>query len=96
MGRPEERIFRTNDEISALRWDEYLASEELIMLNHLDGDAQSDAVVGGSPLGTQDARESARDVARMQRHVADLRAAREHLERKRDRMLEKLNVSATE
>jgi len=96
MGRRAERIFRINDEITALRRDEYLAFEELIMLGHLDDDAQRDAAVSGSPLDAQDAWEAAGDVARMQRHVAELRAAREHLELKRDRMLEKLSVPAAE
>jgi hypothetical protein len=96
MERRTERLFRINDEISALRRDEYLASEELIMLGHLDDDARRDAGVSGSPLDAQDARETAGDVARMQRHVADLRAVREHLEHKRDRMLEKHSVSAAE
>jgi hypothetical protein len=96
LGQREERIFRINDEIAALRRDEYLASEELIMLGHLDDDAQRDAAVSGSPIDAADARETAGDVARMERHVADLRAAREHLEHKRDRMLEKFSVSAAE
>ena len=69
MERRTERLFRINDEISALRRDEYLAFEELIMLGHLDDDAQRDAAVSGSPLDAQDARETAGDVARMQRHV---------------------------
>ncbi len=94
MARREERVFRINDEIAALRRDEHLAFEEQIMLGHLDDDAQRDAAVSGSPQDAQDARETAGDVARMQRHVADLRAAREHLELKRDRLLEKLNASA--
>ena len=40
MGRREERLFRINDEIAALRRDEYRAREELIMLGHLDDDAR--------------------------------------------------------
>lgn len=96
MERRTERLFRINDEISALRRDEYLASEELIMLGHLDDDAQRDAAVSGNPLDAQDARETTGDVARMERHVQALRAARERLERKRDHMLETLSVSAAD
>jgi hypothetical protein len=96
MGQRAERVLRINDEISALRRDEYRAFEELIMLGHLDDGAQRDATVSESPPDAHDARESARDVARMQRHVADLRAAREMLERKRDRMMQQLTVSAAE
>ena len=96
MARREERVFRINDEIAALRRDEYLAFEEQIMLGHLDDDAQRDAATSGSPLDVAEARETAGDVARMQRHVADLRAARERLEHKRDHMLEDLSLSGAE
>jgi hypothetical protein len=90
MGRREERIFRLNDEIRALRRDEELAAEELIMLQHLDDDAQRDAAVSSNPLDRADARETAGDVARMRVHIADLADDRERLERKRDHLLEKL------
>lgn len=96
MERRTERLFRINDEISALRRDEYLASEELIMLGHLDDDAQRDAAVSGSPLDAQDARETAGDVERMERHVNALRSTRERLEHKRDQMLADLSRSAAE
>ena len=96
MGQRTERLFRINDEISALRRDEYCAYEELIMLGHLDDDAQRDAAVSGSLLDAADARTTAGDVARMERHVDALRAARERLERKRDGMLDKFSVSAAD
>lgn len=96
MAPLEERILRINDEIAALRRDEYLAFEESIMLGHLDDDAQRDAATSGNPLDAAEARETAGDVARMQRHVSDLRAARERLEHKRDRMVEQLSMSAAE
>ena len=96
MARREERIFRINDEIAALRRDEYLAFEELIMLGHLDDDAQRDAATSGSYLDAAEARETAGDVARMRRHVADLRVARERLETKRDKMLRDLGAQAVE
>ena len=90
MGRREERLFRINDEIAALRSDEYHAYEELIMLGHLDDDAQRDVAAYGTPMDAADARVTSGDVARMQRHVAELQSARERLEHKRDEMLAKL------
>jgi len=96
MGQPIERLFRINDEISALRRDEYRAFEELIMLGHLDDDARRDAAVSGGLLNAADARATAGDVARMERHVFALRAARERLERKRDQMLDKFSVTAAD
>lgn len=87
MGRREDRLFRINDEIAALRRDEHVAYEELIVLGHLDDDARRDAAASDSPLDAADARETAGDVARMRRHVEELQAARASLEAKRDRML---------
>ena len=91
MGRREERLFRINDEIAALRRDEHLAYEELIVLGHLDDDARRDAAAYGTSMDAADARETAGDVARMQRHVSEIRSARERLERKRDDMLTNLS-----
>jgi hypothetical protein len=90
MSRKADRAFRLNDEIAALRRDEELAAEELIMLQHLDDDARRDAAVSDHPIDRADARETAGDVLRMERHIEELRRSREQLERKRDRLLKKL------
>jgi len=90
MGRREERIFRMNDEIGALQRDQALAAEELIMLQHLDDDAQRDAAAYDEPMDRADARETSGDVARMEGHIDHLHDARQRLERKRDRLLRKL------
>ena len=84
MGRREERLFRINDEIAALRRDEYRAREELISTT------TRDAAVSGQIVDAADARETAADVARMEQHVGDIQAALGRLERKRDRMMAKL------
>jgi len=63
MGRREERIFRMNDEIGALQRDEELAAEELIMLQHLDDDAQRDAAAYDEPR-TGRTRERRRGMSR--------------------------------
>jgi hypothetical protein len=90
MGRREDRLFRINDEIAALRRDEHMAYEELIVLGHLDDDARRDAAGSDNPFDVADARETAGDVTRMERHVGQLQAARAGLEAKRDRMLRRL------
>ncbi|MEN8233562.1 MAG: hypothetical protein ABFR89_01390 [Actinomycetota bacterium] len=90
MGRREERLFRLNDEIAALRRDEDLAREEIIMLQHLDDDAQRDAAVSEHPIDRADAKETAADVRRMEEHADDLRRKRQKLEAKRDRLVSKL------
>lgn len=96
MSRREERIFRINDEIAALHRDEYLAFEELIMLGHINDDAQRDSATSGNPRDAVEARETEGDVVRMKRHVADLRTARERLEQKRDQLLQQLGMSVVD
>ncbi|MEA3511762.1 MAG: hypothetical protein U9R51_10035 [Actinomycetota bacterium] len=96
MGRREERIFRLNDEIRDLMRDEELAAEELIMLQHLDDDAQRDLATYDQPMDRADAKETSGDVARMERHIEDLRAAREKLEHKRDRLLRRFGRGVAE
>jgi len=91
MARREERLFRMSDEITALRRDEDLAVEELIMLRHLDDDAQRDAAAYDTPMDRVDAKETSGDVARMERHITELRRTRASLEAKRDRLLRRLD-----
>ena len=91
MQRIERRLFQINDEIAALRRDEDLAREELIFHQHLDADTQRDAAVSNSPIDRADARETAGDVARFERHIARLQKSRERLEIQRDRLLAKMD-----
>ncbi len=90
MGRRATRIFRLGDEIAALVEAERQLAEELVMLRHIDDDARRDAAVSESPLDRADARETAADVARAERNLADLRRRRERLEAKRDRLIRRL------
>ncbi len=90
MRRLERKIFAINDEIAALRRDERLAAEELIFHQHLHDDANRDALVSDSPLDRADARETGADVARFERHIAELALRRQRLEVERDRLLTKL------
>ena len=85
----DDRAFRLSDEIAALRRDEDLAREELIMLWHLDDDAQRDLATYDLPMDRADARETSGDVDRMARHVEELMRVRAKLERKRDRLVGK-------
>lgn len=90
MKRIERRIFELGDEIDALVRAELLASEELIYHEHLNDDAQRDAAVSDNPLDRSDARETAGDVARFERHLDHLRAKTAKLEAKRLRLIRKL------
>jgi hypothetical protein len=90
MRRIEKRLFQLNEEIAALRRDERLAQEELIFHRHLDDDAQRDAAVSGNPLDRADAKETAGDVARFERHLAKLERTRKKLEAQRARLLKRL------
>ena len=91
MKRIESRLFRINDEIAALRRAEALAAEELVYHQHLNDDTQRDAAVSGSPIDRADARETASDVARFERHLAALRGRRKKLEAKRSRLVARLD-----
>jgi hypothetical protein len=90
VGRLEDRIFRLNDEIEALRQAEQLAANELDIHRHLNDDAQRDAAVSDNPFDRADARDTAADVARFERHIAKLQQTRIKLEAKRDKLLAKL------
>ncbi len=90
MKRTERRLFEIGDEIEALAEAERLAAEELIYHQHLNDDAQRDAAVSGNPIDRADARETAGDVARFERHLDNLRRRRERLEAKRERLVGRL------
>jgi hypothetical protein len=89
VSKETERIFRMNDEIAALRRDEEQAFAELMELRDIDDDARLDAI-DGDPFDRAAARQTAADVVRLETHVADLRAGRERLERRRDAYLDHL------
>lgn len=91
MKRIERKLFEIGDEINRLAQAEQLAKEELIYHEHLNDDAQRDAAVSGSPLDRSDARETASDVSRFERHLADLHAKRQKLEQKRQKLLDRLS-----
>lgn len=90
MKRIERKLFRIGDEIESLRSAEQLAIEELNYHHHLNDDTQRDAAVSGNPIDRADARETASDVARFERHIERLRERRERLEAKRARLLERI------
>ncbi len=87
MARIEQRIFRLNDEIAALRAQESQVLDELTVLRHLDDDARRDAAVSDHPIDRADAQETAGDVARMESNLAGLRRNVDRLEAKRDQLL---------
>jgi hypothetical protein len=84
------RLFRLNELLGRLAEDERLAAAELEVHRHLDDDARRDAAVSGNPIDREDARETAGDVARFGRLLADLQEKRRRLEAKRDRLLARL------
>lgn len=90
MKRIERRLFKISDEIAALQQAEQLAAEELNYHRHLNDDTQRDAAVSSSPFDRADARGTASDVARFERHIDDLKAKRARLEARRSRLLTRL------
>jgi hypothetical protein len=86
----ERRLLRLNDEIQRLRREEGLAEGELGFHRHLSDDATRDAVVSELPLDRADARDAAKDAARLQSSLEDVRRKILRLEAKRERLLKHL------
>jgi len=90
VGLQENRLFRLSERLERLAEEERLAAAELEVHRHLDDDARRDAAVSGNPLDREDARDTASDVARFERLVAEAQGKRKRLEAKRDRLLARL------
>jgi hypothetical protein len=90
MRLAERRILKVNDEILRLRREEELAEGELGFHRHLSDDATRDAAVTDLPVDRADARDAAKDVARLQAALEDVRGKIRRLEAKRDRLLDQL------
>jgi len=91
MRRIEKKLFRIGDELAAIEEAIRLAREELTFHDHLNDDAQRDAAVSGSPVDRADAKETESDVARMRDHIESLEITRTRLERRRRKLLAKLD-----
>ncbi len=90
MPRPEEKVFRLNDEIAAIEREEALVAEELTFHRHLNDDAQRDAAVSDHPIDRADARGTAGDVARFEDSLRTLAGRKAKLVARRDKLLRKL------
>jgi hypothetical protein len=85
-----EAIRALNTRIASVEEEIRQAVAEVDMLEHIDDDAQRDALVSEGAEDRQVARMTARDVRRAERYVERLRADRSKLAMKRDRLIEKL------
>ena len=86
----ERRLLRIGDEIVRLRREEEIAEGELAMHRHLADDAVRDAAVHGG-LERAEARDARKDVAALERALAQTRRGLERLETKRERLLRRMN-----
>ena len=91
MRRTEKRLFKLNEELARLRREEELTRGELEMHTHLLDDYQRDAVVSDAPADRADARQSAKDVARLQGALESVRGRIARVERTRAELLAKLD-----
>jgi hypothetical protein len=89
--RTERRLFKLNEELARLRREEELTRGELEMHAHLNDDYQRDAIVSDAPADRFDARQSGKDVARLQGALADVRSRIDRVERQRADLLAKLD-----
>ncbi|MDF1594473.1 MAG: hypothetical protein P1T08_00055 [Acidimicrobiia bacterium] len=90
MSRTERRIFQMNERLAELEREEAQVFEELQFHRHLNDDAQRDAAVSDHPEDRAGARQTAADVARFERAVAEVQARRLRLEEKRGKLLDRL------
>jgi hypothetical protein len=90
MRQGERRLMKLNDELLRLRREEELAEGELGFHRHLSDDATRDAVVSDLPADRAEARSAAKDVARLQGALDDVRRRIQQLEAKRERLLDGL------
>lgn len=92
MARTElDKIHSLNAVIVSLEGDIEQSRAELGMLEHLNDDAQRDAVVSDHAQDRQDARMTASDVQRMGRHISKLEAKRAKTVARRDGAVDKLH-----
>ena len=91
LGRTERKLLAIGDRLAAIDRAVAQAHSELSIHRHLDDDAQRDAAVSGHPIDRADAKQTASDVARFERIIAKLAAERRRLERRRERLLRKLD-----
>jgi predicted component of type VI protein secretion system len=89
--RTERRLFKLNEELARLRREEELTRGELEMHSHLHDDFQREAVVSDEPADRVDARQSGKDVARLQGALDGVRGRIERVERQRTELLAKLD-----
>jgi signal transduction protein with GAF and PtsI domain len=81
---------RISDEILRLRREEELVEGELGMHRHLADDATRDAIVTGEPIERAEARDASKDVTRLEAALEGARRELERLQKKRDRLLDRL------
>jgi|GEM_PF-2220893 len=88
-----EKIQAMTALIGQLDRDIALAEAELGMLSHIDDDAQRDALVSNHAEDRQAARQTASDVTRLERHIANLSSERSKIVQRRARAVTKLAKS---
>jgi hypothetical protein len=79
-----------NERLAELEGEEAQVFEELQFHRHLNDDAQRDAAVSDHPEDRAGARQTAADVTRFERAVAEVQARRLKLEEKRGKLLDRL------
>jgi chromosome segregation ATPase len=90
MRRTERRLFKLNEELARLRREEELTRGELGMHSHLLDDFQRDAAVTDAPADRADARQSAKDVSRLQSALESVQRRIARAEEARAQLLSRL------
>lgn len=90
MRRLERKVMRLNDEVARIAEQRRLLVEELVYHTHLDDDAQRDAAFGDAEDRAL-AYETSHDRKRFERLVRQADEDLAKLERKRERLVQRLS-----
>lgn len=88
--KPLDRIRGVSMAIEALDAQISQTSDELIVLRHIDDDAQRDALVSDRYEDRADAKMTRSDVIRMEKQMQNMEQDRSRLVTKRDRLIARL------
>ena len=89
--RIARKLLRLTDRMQALQAERGQVSSELVFHQHINEDAQRDAVVSGTNEDRLEAAATAADVRRFEKRLRDIDRELEKLERKRQSLLAKLD-----
>lgn len=88
VDRSRRRLAALRDEIVELRGRLTVLDEQVSFLSQVEGDAETDAVVGGTPMHAREHRVARSDLTRAQRERDEVRRAIADRQEEQNRLLD--------